>query len=108
MGNQGLIHRADASKWPECFETKKALTKGDEEHEVAAEREENAEPVAQKALAGAAAALGLVVPVVVVATTAGVLRVDGWQPATTGVALVVTTLGALLNLAGVEYRWHRG
>ena len=50
---------------------------GDEEHEVAGEGEEDAHAVAMEALVGAAAAVGALVPVVVVASAAGALV--GWR-----------------------------
>ena len=52
---------------------------GDEEHEVAGESEEDTEAVAVESLVGAAAAVGALVPVVAVSSSAGALV--GWRTA---------------------------
>ncbi len=58
---------------------KESADDGDEEHEIAGESEEDSESITMEALVGAAAAVGALVPVFAVASSAGTLV--GWRTA---------------------------
>lgn len=80
---------------------------GDEEHQVAGESEEDAHAVADEALARAAATVGTVVPVIVVAAATGAL-IGGRSAAGTVVVVFEVTPRLRLGSGRRDGCWHDG
>ena len=84
---------------------KEGADDGDEEHEVAGESEEDSEAGAAKILARASTALGAIIPVVVVAATAGAL-VCRRTPTVTAIVIFNAALLFAFSIKRRDGRWH--